>query len=58
MTIRGGFVTKHNADYFLVARTHAIKISRLAGVMVDSAEFVPFYKLTPSEKSMLADASK
>jgi hypothetical protein len=57
MTIRGGFVTKHNADYFLVARTHAIKISRLAGVNVDGSDFVPFYKLTPSEKSMIDAAS-
>jgi hypothetical protein len=57
MTIRGGFVTKHNAEYFLVARTHAIKISRLAGVMVDSADFVPFYKLTPGEKTLVDKAS-
>jgi hypothetical protein len=58
VTIRGGFVTKHNADYFLVARTHAIKISRLAGVTVDGADFVPFYKLTPGEKTLVDGASK
>jgi hypothetical protein len=58
VTIRGGFVTKKNTEYFLVAKTHAIKISRLAGATVDDAEFVPFYKLTPSEKGMIEGASK